>query len=296
MAEAAGSQAVAGEQPDADLEAALHEGLAEGDEGGPIEGELDVDAIGPTRQGEAGLSGPRQLDLGLFGGGSQDAYVRSMAASAAARGWRVAVLNMRGCGGSAVVTPRLFSAHRGSTDDLRLAVAHARRRPHLAAHAPKVAAVGWSNGATILNNALAEQSSTHPPTAASAHGLDAGAVEVARARERVAPAEEAPELPQGLGADGRQGQQRHPLAIAGLECGVAIDIHQLEAGRRIQSLEALQQPLAKATTLPGEQQQMHHQSGTGSQPQGVNGWQRSNRRRVIPPPRQAPWRRIASRP
>jgi hypothetical protein len=98
------------------------------------------------------------------------------------------------------------------------------------------------------------------------------------------------------GATSRQGQQRHPLAIAGLECGVAIDIHQLEAGRRIQSLEALQQPLAKATTLPGEQQQMHHQSGTGSQPQGVNGWQRSNRRRVSPPPRQAPWRRIASRP
>jgi hypothetical protein len=128
-----------------------------------------------TRAAAERSEAPFLLLAAGLGGGSQDAYVRSMAAAAAECGWRVAVLNMRGCGGSAVVTPRLFSAHRGSTDDLRLAVAHARRCEHLAACAPAVAGVGWSNGATILNNALAEQATTHPPTERSAHALDAGA-------------------------------------------------------------------------------------------------------------------------
>jgi len=95
-----------------------------------------------------------------------------MAAAASTAGWHVAVLNMRGCGGSQITSPRFFSAHRGSTDDVRVAVAHCRVSAHLARDAPCVAAVGWSNGATIINNALAEQSTTHP---GSTHWLDAGA-------------------------------------------------------------------------------------------------------------------------
>lgn len=113
------------------------------------------------------------LTSGL-GGGSQDAYVRSMAAHAAEAGWHVCVLNMRGCGGSAVTSPRFFSAHRGSTDDVRLAVRHIRASEHLGRHAPVVAAVGWSNGATIINNALAEQSTTHPWRGEGAEGAEAG--------------------------------------------------------------------------------------------------------------------------
>jgi len=120
----------------------------------------------PVDMGETGMRDvvnerPFVLLTSGLGGGSQDAYVRSMAARAADAGWHVAVLNMRSCGGSPVTSPRLFSAHRGSTDDVRLAVAHCRRKPYLAARAPVLAAMGWSNGATIINNALAEQETTH---------------------------------------------------------------------------------------------------------------------------------------
>jgi predicted alpha/beta-fold hydrolase len=96
------------------------------------------------------------LTAGL-GGGSDNAYVRSMAVAAADSGYHVAVLNMRGQGGSPLTSPRFFSAHRGSTDDLRLAIAHARAHDHLAAHAPAVTAVGFSVGAAVVVNALAEQ-------------------------------------------------------------------------------------------------------------------------------------------
>jgi predicted alpha/beta-fold hydrolase len=114
------------------------------------------------------------LTAGL-GGGSQDTYVRSMAVAASAAGWHVAVLNMRGCGGSPITSPRFFSAHRGSTDDVRTAVRHIRSSAHLALHAPVVAAVGWSNGGTIINNALAEQHSTHKLLAGErSHLIDAG--------------------------------------------------------------------------------------------------------------------------
>lgn len=133
----------------------------------------------PVEQTEARAARGEQPVLLLtsgLGGGSQDAYVRSMAAHASEAGWRVCVLNMRGCGGSRVTSPRFFSAHRGSTDDVRLAVAHIRASEHLGLRAPCVAAMGWSNGATIVNNALAEQSTTHPPGAegGARHWLDAG--------------------------------------------------------------------------------------------------------------------------
>ncbi|KAH8072236.1 poly(3-hydroxybutyrate) depolymerase [Aureococcus anophagefferens] len=53
--------------------------------------------------------------LSGLGGGSQDTYVRGQAAAAHARGWRVAVLNMRSCAESPVTSPRFFSARRGGT-------------------------------------------------------------------------------------------------------------------------------------------------------------------------------------
>ncbi len=110
-----------------------------------------------------------------LGGGSQDSYVRSMAATAAERGWQVAVVNMRACGGSPVTSPRLFSAYRGANDDLRLAVTHLRRTRLGARRDTPLAVLGWSNSGTILNNVLAEQATSHAAeAAASGSAIDAG--------------------------------------------------------------------------------------------------------------------------
>ena len=99
--------------------------------------------------------------LSGLGGGSQDTYVRGQAAAAHARGWRVAVLNMRSCAESPVTSPRFFSARRGSTDDVRAAVDRIRET-----YGPsRLCAIGWSNSGTIVTNALAEQG--------DAAGLDA---------------------------------------------------------------------------------------------------------------------------
>jgi len=117
---------------------------------------------------------PFLLLVSGLGGGSQDTYVRSMAVNAASRGWQVGVINMRGCGGSPVTSPRFFSAFRGATDDVRLAVQWVREEwfgnssptspslaneeEHFEGH---VAVLGWSNGGSIVNNLLAEQATTH---------------------------------------------------------------------------------------------------------------------------------------
>ena len=117
------------------------------------------------------VSRPLLLLASGLGGGSQDTYVRSMAATAAERGWQVAVVNMRACGGSPVTSPRLFSAYRGANDDLRLAVQHLRatRLGGGGGSAP-VAVIGWSNSGTILNNVLAEQATSHAAGVATTEG------------------------------------------------------------------------------------------------------------------------------
>ena len=55
-----------------------------------------------------------------------DFKVRNMAVTLARQGCAVAVLNMRGCAGSPLLTARGFSGMRGSTDDVRVAVRYAR--------------------------------------------------------------------------------------------------------------------------------------------------------------------------
>ena len=84
-----------------------------------------------------------------------------MAALAAERGWQVAVINMRACGSSPVTSPRLFSAYRGANDDVRTAVEHLRRTRLGGRADGRLAAIGWSNSGTIINNVLAEQATSH---------------------------------------------------------------------------------------------------------------------------------------
>ena len=72
---------------------------------------------------------------------------------------------MRGAGGVPITSPRLFSAYRGANDDVRTVVKFLRETRLGAAlvvgrEAP-LAAIGWSNSGTILNNVLAEQATTH---------------------------------------------------------------------------------------------------------------------------------------
>ena len=65
---------------------------------------------------------------------------------------------MRGCAGCSLRTPRFFSAYRGSTNDVREAVDYVRS--HLVKPSQKekpVFLLGWSLGANILINTLAEQ-------------------------------------------------------------------------------------------------------------------------------------------
>ena len=113
-------------------------------------------------------SRPLLLLASGLGGGSQDTYVRSMAAAAAERGWQVAVLNMRGCGSSPVTSPRLFSRTAARTT---MCAPRAHLRATRLGAGGVVAALGWSNSGTIVNNVMAEQATTHAgdPT----HAIDA---------------------------------------------------------------------------------------------------------------------------
>ena len=130
-----------------------------------------VTFVGPASEAweQQNRNKPFLLLTSGLGGGSHDPYVRSMAASAAAKGWQVGIVNMRSCGGSPVTSARFFSAYRGSTCDVRQALAHCKQ--HFVAPGTRVAVMGWSNGGTIINNLLAEQATTHFD---DAHRVDAG--------------------------------------------------------------------------------------------------------------------------
>ncbi|CAI0408871.1 unnamed protein product [Linum tenue] len=84
-------------------------------------------------------------------GGSGDSYVRHMLIRARSKGWRVVVFNSRGCGDSPVTTPQFYSA--SFLGDIREVVAHVGGRyPN-----SNLYAVGWSLGANILVNYLAQE-------------------------------------------------------------------------------------------------------------------------------------------
>eukprot|EP00929_Paragymnodinium_shiwhaense_P054923 TRINITY_DN27532_c0_g1_i1.p1 TRINITY_DN27532_c0_g1~~TRINITY_DN27532_c0_g1_i1.p1 ORF type:complete len:477 (+),score=57.76 TRINITY_DN27532_c0_g1_i1:144-1574(+) len=122
-------------------------------------GRVSLDVV--TRVGRDEVSLQRTTPMAVLvsglGGSSKGAYVRSMSATLLRRGFAVAVLNMRGCGSTELVTPRLFSAYRGSTDDVRSGVSYVRRKLLGGSPTTPVMLIGWSNGGTIVANTLAEQ-------------------------------------------------------------------------------------------------------------------------------------------
>ena len=78
------------------------------------------------------------------------------------------------------------------------------------------------------------------------------------------------------------GESRRGIDIDDLE--IEIDLAELKRP------QTLLKPLAQAATLTAVEAELSHQSGTGSQPQGVKGWQRNNRLTVSKPPLQGPCR------
>lgn len=88
-----------------------------------------------------------------LGGNSHDPYVTRLAALATRAGSSVCAVNMRGCGSTALTTPRFFSARRGSVDDIRNVCEHIRAQTPEDA---RLVAIGWSNGGTVLSHVLAD--------------------------------------------------------------------------------------------------------------------------------------------
>ena len=109
----------------------------------PDGGELTLDFYSPLREAAVVL-------LPGLGGSTRGGYVKNMAQALMSRGFQAVGLNMRGVGG--LKSSRLASAHRGSSDDVRCAVAYLR-----ALGSRKVFVVGWSLGGNIVVNTLAEQ-------------------------------------------------------------------------------------------------------------------------------------------
>ena len=124
--------------------------LIKTEDGGTLS--LDVSQIGDKyKEGT-----PFVLMIAGLGGSSEDPYTKAMAAACAQKGWRSAVVCMRGTGNGVVTSPRFFSARRGSTDDVRQAITHLRNAGHVEDHVP-IVGVGWSLGACIMTNTVLEQ-------------------------------------------------------------------------------------------------------------------------------------------
>ncbi|XP_068634092.1 embryogenesis-associated protein EMB8-like isoform X2 [Aristolochia californica] len=85
-------------------------------------------------------------------GGSDDTYVRHMLVRASKKGWRVVVFNSRGCGHSPVTTPQFYSA--SFTKDLSQVVKYVKS----CFPESNLYAIGWSLGANILIQYLAQES------------------------------------------------------------------------------------------------------------------------------------------
>eukprot|EP00873_Tetraselmis_striata_P040455 jgi/Tetstr1/460719/TSEL_005906.t1 len=92
--------------------------------------------------------------------GSQNVYIAAVARRAARAGIRPVVLNSRGCAGTPVITPKIYSA--SATGDLRAMVKHVAE----AWPAAPLLGAGWGIGANILLCYLGEEGDAAPLRAA----------------------------------------------------------------------------------------------------------------------------------
>jgi pimeloyl-ACP methyl ester carboxylesterase len=95
-------------------------------------------------------------------GGSHEVYVQHMVAALLKHDITPVVMNARGCGGTRLQTPRVFSA--AFTLDIRTTVTHVRGL--VGAGAP-LFAVGFSLGAIVLSKYLCEEGENAPLTASA---------------------------------------------------------------------------------------------------------------------------------
>jgi len=109
------------------------------------------------------LKGRKATLLLLHGlaGHSAVSYVRNYVQTFLDLGWSCVVMNARGCGGTRLNTPKMFSA--GYTEDIRCVAKHVREK--IGKHSLLVA-VGFSLGANILTKYLAEDQNSVPIDAA----------------------------------------------------------------------------------------------------------------------------------
>jgi len=87
---------------------------------------------------------------------SEETYVRRMVLALQKAGWAAVVMNNRGCGGTPVLTPRLYSG--GETEDLRFIAKYIKHK----IGDSQLAAIGFSLGANILVKYLGEEGTESP--------------------------------------------------------------------------------------------------------------------------------------
>ncbi|CAK4610929.1 hypothetical protein LEN26_016654 [Aphanomyces euteiches] len=105
---------------------------------------------------------PTVLMLHGLTGNSEEPYIRKSAEKLLHHGWRVVVLNARGCGRNPVTSSKLVCP--AYTQDVREAIAYLQLH-HLDSHTPLVA-VGFSLGANILLKYVGEEGKQCPLKAA----------------------------------------------------------------------------------------------------------------------------------
>ncbi|KAF0683106.1 Aste57867_24794 [Aphanomyces stellatus] len=108
-------------------------------------------------------------------GGSWENYMRNAADKLLHEGWRVVVMNARGCSKTPVLTARIFNG--ADTGDIREVVAHLRRK-----HVPSapLLAVGFSLGSNLLVKYLGQEGERCPLNAAVSVGNPFDAMEIYR--------------------------------------------------------------------------------------------------------------------